>query len=398
MEKTIKLYLLLYEDDIHYLSNNNFRELPVIEIPGTSSMEEIENLAVSMMNVTYEPLVAVEVICDFEKCKEYKDSHHTEEYINENGDFTKIAVETINYSVTDKIKIINVFGKKLPAVHKNIYDILDGECSFFKLRLTRFLHSNSHEVIPYDYFGTSTVEKNGPQDFTDEEIQKQVKKAIEEQDSILKKAKERIATVNSVEEAVDFLINEDLGEEGIKGLKNKSCVTRLGYFEDDSGFHFGYGMYLRNLFFHGNKNQRFFDDVEKYRSISFIDQGEFGEGIIYDLLWRKLNGCETSHENIEKIEEIKRQSEHNPEDYSYWNSNIRMKLLSYNFTEDEIKIQLELEELMDHDHDYDHFEEHYFQQKAFLARLNKKERETFEYLKQDYFNIKNVTDKLSYPL
>ncbi len=390
MKKTIKLYLLLYEDDIEYLSNNNFRELPVIEISGTSNMEEIENLAVSMMNGTYEPLITAEVICDFEKYKEYKDSHHTEEYINENGDFTKIAVETINYSVTDKIKVINIFGRKLPTINRNLYDILDNEQHFFKLRLTGFLHSNSHEVIPYDYFGTTITEKNEPQDFTDEEIQKQVKKAIEEQNITLKKAKDRIAGINYVEEAVDFLINEDLDEEEIKSFKNKSFAAKLEYFGEDSGLHFGYGIYLRNLFFHGNKNQRFFDDLEKYRSNRFIHQGELGEGIIYDLLWRKLNGCETSHENIEKIEEIKRQSEHNPEDHS----NVRMKLLSYNFTEDETERYLELEELMDHDHD--NFEEHYFQQKAFLTKLNEEERETFQNLKQDYFNIKNVIDKLKH--
>jgi hypothetical protein len=48
------------------------------------------------------------------------------------------------------------------------------------------------------------------------------------------------------------------------------------------------------------------------------------------------------------------------------------------------------------DDDEDNFEEHYFQQKAFLAKLNDEERETFENLKQDYFKIKNVINKLKH--
>lgn len=389
MKKTIRFYLLLYQEDMEYLSQNNFRELPVKEISSTYSLEGIENFAVNMMNYKDEPLITVKVVCDFERYKEYKDSQQDEEeYINEFGDFTKIAVETINYSVVDKIKILNIFGKKLSELDNNIYDILDNENSFFKSRLKQFLHSNSREIIPYNYFERPIVEKQDSENLTDEQIKRQIEEVLEQQERVLKKAKERTVTINSVEEAVDFLINEDLDQTELDEIKNKSLVTRF----DGCGEHFGYNMYLRNVFIYPNKNEIFLENLRNYDSHYITDRGEFGEGIIEDLLWRKLNNCETTHDNNKKIEKIQKQIESDLEDVAYWNLIIKMKLLSYNLDEEKIELYLDLENRKESDED--NFYEYYYQQKALLARLNKEDRETFENIKQDYFKIQNVVKKL----
>jgi len=204
--------------------------------------------------------------------------------------------------------------------------------------------------------------------------------------------KEKRMNLNSVEDAVDFLINEDLSEESTKSLKNISLASRLGYFGGDSALHFGYGMYLRNLFLHGNKNELFLNDLEEFIRNSFSDSGELGEGIIYDLLWRKLNNWETLKENKIKIEKIQREVKEGGEYDSNWYN--KVKLLSYNFTEDEIKKYLELERKMENEND--NFEEYYYQQKALLARLDKEEKEIFENLKQDYFNVQNILNILEH--
>lgn len=108
----------------------------------------------------------------------------------------------------------------------------------------------------------------------------------------------------------------------------------------------------------------------------------------------KLNNCKTSQANAKKIQKIKKQIENGIEDNSYWNLYTTMKLLSYNFAEDEIKKHLELERKMEDEND--NFEEYYYQQKALLARLNKEEKEIFENLKQDYFNVQSVINTLEH--
>lgn len=303
---------------------------------------------------------------------------------------TPEKLKDFNHSLIDKIKIDNVFGKDLQNIeNEKAIAFLGGEQRFFEWRLRIFLDKNTREIIPYNYFKR---EEDECEELSPEDNMEKIKAEIDEETKSLKKKKEITFQINSVEEAVNYLINDDLDEEDIKNFKNKSCAARLEYFGENFGFHFGYGMYLRNLFFHGNKNQQFLDDLKKYKSNNVLDSGEFGEGIIYDLLWRKLNSCETSQENAMKVQNIQMQIENGIDDDSYWNLYITMKLLLYNFTEDEIKKQLELEKKMDDDSD--NFEEYYFQQKALLARLNKDEKEIFENLKQDYFNIKNIVVRL----
>jgi hypothetical protein len=304
-----------------------------------------------------------------------------------------VKTKTFNHSIIDKIKIENVFGKNFQnADCAKMKMIVKEEFYFFKHRMEMFLETNSREIILPDCFNTVIVEEKEPQNFTDEEIQKQIEDVLAEDEVILKKTKQRIMAINSVEEAVDFLINVDLSEESTKSLKNISLASRLGYFGGDSALHFGYGMYLRNLFLHGNKNELFLNNLEEFVRNSFSDSGELGEGIIYDLLWRKLNNWETSEENKIKIEKIQREVKEDGEYNSNWYN--KVKLLSYNCTEDEIKKYLELERKIEEEND--NFEEYYYQQKALLARLNKEEKKIFENLKQDYFNVQSVVNILEH--
>lgn len=392
MKKIITFYVLLTLKDLEFLAKNNFTKLPFNEIPFTFNKESIEKFAETSIEYTENILVTAKIDCDWIRFSEYKYSNPDED-LTEFGRLSEVKTNTFNHSLIDKIKIQNVFGINLQnADCAKIKMIVEEELYFFKHRMEMFLETNSREIILADIFNTVIVKEQEPQKFTDEEIRKQIEDMVREDEVISIKMKEKRMNLNSVEEAVDFLINEDLSEESTKSLKNISPASRLGYFGGDSALHFGYGMYLRNLFLHGNKNELFLNNLEEFIRNSFSDSGELGEGIIYDLLWRKLNNWETSGENKIKIEKIQREVKEDGEYDSNWYN--KVKLLSYNCTEDEIKKYLELERKMENEND--NFEEYYYQQKALLARLDKEEREIFENLKQDYFNVQNILNILEH--
>ncbi|KNB62153.1 hypothetical protein [Chryseobacterium sp. Hurlbut01] len=388
MKKTVTFYVLFELRDLEFLAQNNFRELPFNEIPYAFKQKEIEIFAERLKQFKDNILISANVECDIDKFKEYRESH-PDENPTESGGLSETQTNTFNYSLIDKIKIENVFGKNLQNYeNEKILSILEFEKRFFEFRLKAFLITNSREIISHDDFVSPIVEKQDPENFTDEQIKQQIEEVIEEQERVLKKAKERTATINSVEEAVEFLINEDLDQTKLDEIKNKSLVTRF----DDCGEHFGYNMYLRNVFIYPNKNQIFLENLRNYNSHYVTEMGEFGEGIIEDLLWRKVNNCETTKDNSNKIEKIQKQIKEGLEFDSYWNLTIKMKLLSYNLNDSEIESYLKLENM--EENDKDNFDEYYYQKKALLARLNEKDRQTFERLKQDYFNIQKVINKL----
>lgn len=390
MKKIITFYVLLTLKDLEFLAKNNFTKLPFNEIPFTFNKESIEKFAETSIEYTENILVTARLDCDWIRFSEYKDSH-PDENPTEFGGLSEVKTNTFNYSLIDKIKIENVFGKDLQNEDRaKIKMIVNEELYFFIRRLEIFLDTHSKEIILPDRFNIIIVEDQEPQGFTDEEIRKQMEDALAEDEVILKKTKERITTINSVEEAVDFLINEDLDQSALDRIKNKSLVTRF----DWAGEHFGYNMRIRNTFIYPNENKTFLDNLKNYDAHYVSERGEHGEEIIYDLLWRKLNNYETTDENRRKIKEIQERIENNNEHDSYFNLIIKMKLLSYNFKDEEIEKYLELEDKLESDKD--NFKEHYYQQKALLARLNKEEKEIFEKLKQDYFNVKNVNNKLKH--
>jgi hypothetical protein len=327
-------------------------------------------------------------------------------------------LETFNL-INYRIKIIDTSLEDLHHLDKMIKDIIINEMYLAETRLKIFLETNSREIITDDYF-------YGEDDFTSdynteltEEMMEKIKNEIRESAKILDKKKEKTININTVEEAVDFLINGDLKQDDINVIKNQSINMKMDSFRN----HFGLGTYIRNLFFHGNTNQKFLDDIKEYKKyFNGIEHGEFGEGIIEDCLWRKLNNCETTTENHRKIIEIE-QKVKSVRDEIYRNKEVdnlsdeekrdlwdqfykelkegslrysskKVKLLSYNFKEEEIEKYLDLD--VKSENDKDNFHEYYYQQKALLVRLNEEEKETFEDLKQDYINVLNIIDILEH--
>ncbi|MBD8083027.1 hypothetical protein [Chryseobacterium caseinilyticum] len=295
----------------------------------------------------------------------------------------------------DRIKIIDVLTEKIDDADDNLKNCVGRQGSFLKERLEEFLNTNDRNIISYDDYFNDLESENfayNPDQVSDSEEEfEKIKNEIEESAGILERKKEKTVHIETIKEAIDFLITEDLDDESIKNLKNKSLASRLGYFGGDIDFHFGYGMYLRNLFFYKNNNHKFLNDIKNAHH--FVDEGELGEGIIYDLLWRKLNNCETTCENIKKIKDIEKQFQDDSKTESFHIFYDKLKLLSYNFTAEEIKKYLELNSKMEDDDE--NFEESYYQQKALLARLNEEERKIFEKLKQNYFSIQNIFNKLN---
>lgn len=202
-------------------------------------------------------------------------------------------LETFNLFIY-RIKIINTSLEDLHHLDEIIKNIIIDEMYLAETRLKIFLETNSREIITDEYF-------YGEDDFTSdyntestEEMMEKIKNEIRESAEILDKKKEKTININTVKEAVDFLINEDLKQNDINVIKNQSINTRMDSFTN----HFGLGTYIRNLFFYGKTNQKFLDDIKEYKKrFSAIEHGEFGEGIIEDCVWRKLNNCEITTEN-----------------------------------------------------------------------------------------------------
>jgi hypothetical protein len=53
---------------------------------------------------------------------------------------------------------------------------------------------------------------------------------------LTKRAKEKTSVINSVEDAVGFLINEELDEDQIREIKNQSIVSQFNRMNQHFGF------------------------------------------------------------------------------------------------------------------------------------------------------------------
>ncbi|WES96329.1 hypothetical protein P2W68_15940 [Chryseobacterium arthrosphaerae] len=285
--------------------------------------------------------------------------------ILENGE---LMVETdriplFNTLIKDKIKIVDYFGHT-EEFEKGIPEVLEKEERFFKIRLNTFLETNDHTIIPYDDLDQQ-IEQN------------------EEDTSI--QYDEKRSEINTVEEAVDFLINEELSEDTINEIRNRSLASKF----DEMGGLFGLGMYLRNVFIYPNKNEKFLQHLKTYDPQYLVSRGEFGEGIIEDLLWRKLNHCLIKDESKNKIAELKK--EEYKED-TFWANYIKEQLLSYNLADEVIREYLDLEDKKDSDEE--NFELYYYEQKRILAGISNGERSVYDQLSRDYFTVRNLIEKL----
>lgn len=363
MKKTGTFYILLILKDLQFLAENSFTELPFNKIPFTLTREQIIQYAEKVKDDSNGIFITAKVECDMDRFTEYRDSDSAEN-LTEFGRFSQAITETINSSLSDKIKLEDVFGKDFRNEDcAEVKTIIDEEMYFFKRRMEIFLETHSREIIPPDFLKTDSKEYQEPKNFTDEEV-RQIEKTLAEEAISAERIKDETKKVNTVEEAVDYLIEKDLNLGDLNHVKNISCAARLDFLKGDSDFHFGLGMHLRNIFFYENDNQVFYKDLENYRSHILFNEGELGEGIIYDLLWRKVNNCITTKHNKEKINEIREKLKTDTNVDSFWISDIKMKMLSYNFGHDEIEKYLDLESKLDNDKD--HFYDYYTSRKLFL--------------------------------
>jgi len=290
----------------------------------------------------------------------------------ENGE---LMVETdripfFNTLINDKIKIVDYFGHT-EEFEKGIPEVLKKEERFFKIRLDTFLETNDHTIIPYDYLDQQIDYDND------------ISEQNEEDTSI--QYDEKRSEINTLEEAVDFLINEELSEDTINEIRNRSLASKF----DEMGGLFGLGMYLRNVFIYPNKNEKFLQHLKTYDPQYLVSRGEFGEGIIEDLLWRKLNHCLIKDESKNKIAELKK--EEFKED-TFWGNYIKEQLLSYNLADEVIREYLNLEDKKDSDEE--NFELYYYEQKRILAGISNGERSVYDQLSRDYFTVRHLIEKL----
>ncbi|WP_414846347.1 hypothetical protein [Chryseobacterium sp. IT-36CA2] len=279
----------------------------------------------------------------------------------------------LNTLIDDKIKVIGISGKS-QELRQDIRDILEKEKRFFEFRLKIYLNTNNREIIPYDYFEQRVDSDNNISEPTEKE-----------KEISAKYYDEKRSKINTVEEAVNFLINEELNEENINEIKNKSLAEKF----DQLGGFFGLGMYLRNIFIYPNKNEDFLQYLKIYDPQYIVDRGEFGEGIIDDLLWRKLNHYRITDESKKKIADLRK--EQYDED-AFWSNYIKEQLFSYNLDDAMIRDYLEMENKMENnDEDFEHY---YYEQKRILAGISDEEKSVYDQIKQDYFTIRNLIEQL----
>ncbi len=346
------------------------------------------------------------------KCKEIALKNYIENPKNNYIGFVIKFVKEEN-EIKGKIKLIDVFfGNKFKNfTDESIIDYIEDEMRFYRVRLEKFLETKSRKIIDDDYFiklnkdfETYVIESSGlnTEDFIKYETQKYNSK------------KEKIALTNTIDEAIEFLI-QDCGAEKINEIKNETVLTQFIAERN----HFGFNMYFRNLFFYGDQNENFIKAIEEYGKISFANRGEFGEGYLADAFWRKLNNCEINPEIQQKLKNayeetdlltrnyckgkgVENVNDLNAEDFNglfkiYKNNKekegsdnltLRLKLQSYNIIDEDINKYITLE---NNNNDRKVIK---YQRYAILAGVKENEKKIYESLKQDYFRYYAIYKKL----
>lgn len=114
-----------------------------------------------------------------------------------------------------------------------------------------------------------------------------------------------------------------------------------------------------------------------------------GEGIIEDLLWRKLNHCLIKDESKNKIAELKKEEF---KEETFWGNYIKEQLLSYNLADEVIREYLDMEDKKDSDEE--NFELYYYEQKRILAGISNGERSVYDQFSRDYSTVRDLIEKL----
>lgn len=322
----------------------------------------------------------------------------------------KTYLETFNENIVSKIKPIHILigneydKKKAEKLEQSI----ELECDIYQYRLETFLETKSRKIIPFNYFD-SDYEEEGDE--------------MEASMLPFDELKEKAKLINTVDQAVDFLIQDFLGPKKIEDIKDQTILTQI----DAIGNHLGINMYLRNLLFHGNDNTDFLKSIytyEPYATYNLTSYGELGEGLIAEALWRKLHRCELEkiknsseivklntyiddvYENFYKernldinnvsdadYELIKEDLQQLYDEKSIRELTTKIKLLSYDMDEEDIKKYLALDNIEYKDDDV--WLNNKFEMQSITGQVKEEEYLMFEYLKKEYFEIYNVYQKLS---
>ncbi len=320
-------------------------------------------------------------------------------------------LEIFNDAIQGTILVTNVFvGKKFRNIEgKRLLELLEGELSVLEGKLIFFLENKSRDILD---------EVQEKESLSEEEI-----KIKEKEFNDLKKEAQK---VNSIQEAVLFLIKKCLSQETLKTIKNQTLVPKFSTFNNN---HFGINRYLRNLFFHGNTNQNFLNSIKNYNTYIVSNKGEKGEGILEDALWREIHSYklensqnfdkikkETLEINV-KIEELKikfgllntiSELEYNKiydkrfeeiteelKKINNYNSISRLnkiELWSYDIEDKDIEEYLDLEKKIKEE--AENILELRYKQKSILAKIKENEREDYQRIKSDYFNLKKIVEEI----
>ena len=308
-------------------------------------------------------------------------------------------LEGFNAAILHRIKVIRVFaGKQFKNfTSESLIDSIEFQNIIYKSRIEIYLGSKSREIIPFSAFEIEeeTIENQKEIDF--EALQKQAR------------------LINSIDHAVDFLIEKVLSQKEISTIKNETPYKPIRRSIDN---HFGINLFLRNLFSR-MENKKLQKSIGEYET-SCHDYGEHGEGILADALWKRLHHCELSKSpNRDKIKKIEKQidqlyenfyekkglnwSKRTGEEYNkissdldafYKRANIHklnrwIELLSYNFEEKDIDEYLSID-----DNSEDFYWENEFRKDAILAKIKDSEKENYIKLRDDYIETVKVVDQL----
>ncbi len=346
-----------------------------------------------------------------EKCKKIVLKNYIENPKNNYIGFVIKFVKEEN-EIKGKIKLIDVFfGNKFKNfTDESVIDYIEDEMRFYRVRLEKFLETKSRNIIADDYF--IKLNKDFETDVK-ESSRLNIEDLIKYETQKYNSKKEKIALINTISEAIEFLV-QDYGTEKINEIQNETVLTQ---FRTERN-HFGINMYIRNLFFYENQNENFIKAIEEYGKISFANNGEFGEGYLADAFWRKLNNCEINPEIQQKLKSVYEETDLltrnyckgkgvenvndlNEEDFNgllkiyksrkrkeSGNSILRLHLQSYNIIDEDIDEYIAIE---NNNKDREAIK---YQKYAILAGVKANEKKTYESLKQDYFQYYAIYRRL----
>jgi len=317
-------------------------------------------------------------------------------------------LEAFNAAIVGRIRVTKVYVGDAFKTFENdqLLDELYQQKSIYKTRLDTFLKTKSRKVLPFELF---------EMDFEEVDLETQIEDQ-KKQSEYLNDLRKETHTLNTIDDAVDFLIQKALDAKTVEDLKDETPLTQLEY----NNNHFGINMYLRNLFFHGNNNQTFLKAVNKYKQFGRFSRGEMGEGYLADALWRRLHQCENSNDETKALIETMEQEKNEAmkgffetKGLEYGNTTFeelepimdelnafykargfdeydrKIELLSYNFSSDQIDRYIALDK---NNEDFNLSID--YEKKAILGGIRLEEQSVYESLKQSFFQMIDVVDVL----